>query len=340
LTTRPRKALVWVGLGVSVGFGYLAVRDAHFADVWDALRDSDPIWLLPAFGALVVANLIRAYRWQILFRPATRPRYRNVLSAMLIGQLFNNVLPVRAGELARLVALRQSARTSKAEIAGTIVLERAYDVLCVLVLLFCLVPWLPEVSWLRAAAVLAIVLSAALVAGWVVLRRYGARPLRFVLRPLASLPFVTEQWVEAVAANLTHGLAGLRSLRLAAAALALTTASWVTLGISAWFVMESFSLGLSPVAGVLVFVAIGLGMILPSSPAAVGVFEAAVLIALDAYGIPDSQALSFALVLHALNFAPYVIAGLVALNLQTRSAAAPALRAEGHVPGKEGARAG
>jgi uncharacterized membrane protein YbhN (UPF0104 family) len=57
-------------------------------------------------------------------------------------------------------------------------------------------------------------------------------------------------------------------------------------------------------------------MILPSSPAAVGVFEAAALIALKAYGIDKSAALSYALVLHAVNFAPYVIAGAVVLHGQ------------------------
>ena len=53
----------------------------------------------------------------------------------------------------------------------------------------------------------------------------------------------------------------------------------------------------------------GLGLILPASPAAVGVFEAAVLVALKAYGVPESRALSYALVLHALNFFPYIVAG-------------------------------
>src|SRR5439155_1217410 len=143
--------------------------------------------------------------------------YGPVLSATVLGQFFNNVLPARAGEVARVIALHQSAGTSRAEAIVTVVVERLYDVLALLVMLFVLLPWLPRVAWVHTAAL----------------------------------------------------------------------------------------------------VAIGLSMILPSSPAAVGVFEAATLVALHVYGIPKSQGLSYALVLHAANFFPYIIAGLVVLRTHT-----------------------
>lgn len=66
-------------------------------------------------------------------------------------------------------------------------------------------------------------------------------------------------------------------------------------------------------------VALGLASILPASPAGIGVFEAATLVAMKAYGVPKSDALSYALALPALNFLPYVAAGAVVLNLHTTS---------------------
>ena len=83
--------------------------------------------------------------------------------------------------------------------------------------------------------------------------------------------------------------------------------------------LRAFELGLSPVAGVLVAIAVNLGMILPSSPAAVGVFEAAVLVALSAYGVPKEEALGYALVAHLLNFVPFIIAGLIVLHAHATS---------------------
>jgi uncharacterized membrane protein YbhN (UPF0104 family) len=64
----------------------------------------------------------------------------------------------------------------------------------------------------------------------------------------------------------------------------------------------------------LVVIAANLAQILPSSPSAVGVFEAATLVALHSYNIPDSRSLSCALVLHVLNLIPFLVAGIVILR--------------------------
>jgi len=67
-----------------------------------------------------------------------------------------------------------------------------------------------------------------------------------------------------------------------------------------------------------VTVAIGLSMILPSPPGAIGVFEGAALIALKAYGVPHSEALPYALVLHAVNLVPFILVGAVLLHHNAR----------------------
>jgi glycosyltransferase 2 family protein len=317
---RGPGSLTWgaaaVGLACTVVFAYLAVKDVEFDLVWQSLRSSNYWWLVPAFGALVVAVVLRALRWRYLFAAARRPPVWPVTEALLIGQFFNTILPARAGELARVVALNLRSGTSRAETLATVVVERSFDVLAILVLLFLALPWLPDVSWLKAAVILASVLAAGLVAAALVLARYGSRPLAAILSPLARLPFVRAARVEWAAVNLTEGLAGLRSVRLGAISFALTLVSWLVLAFSFWLVMRGFGLELSIGAGLLVAIATGLSLILPSGPAALGVFEAATVVALSAYDVPESRALSYALVLHALNSLPFLAAGVVLLNLR------------------------
>jgi len=65
---------------------------------------------------------------------------------------------------------------------------------------------------------------------------------------------------------------------------------------------------------VLLVVTTNLGQVLPSSPAALGVFEAAAVLALIAYGVGRPEAVSYAVSLHALNVVPYLLAGPVALR--------------------------
>jgi glycosyltransferase 2 family protein len=307
-------ALSWAGLGISALFAYLAVRHVDFQNVWHGLRTSNYWWLLPAFAMLAAGVWLKAMRWRYMFTRETRPATQPVVASLLIGYFFNSVLPARAGEAARVLALNRRAGTSVAEAGATVVLERAYDILCLLLLLFVATPWLPSISWLRAAAVLGVIVSIGLASAIVVLALWGVRPIHVALRPLRRLPFLAGERIEQMADRIGEGLAAARQPRLLAAALVLTTVSWLVFALSAWFVMSGFHLGLPFGAALLVIVATNVAQILPSSPAAVGVFEAAALVALRPYYVSDSQALSYALVAHAVSFLPFIVVGPLLLR--------------------------
>jgi uncharacterized protein (TIRG00374 family) len=310
-----RPLLVIVGLAVTVACMYLAVRGVALADAVDALRDSDLLWLLPTLPVFALAIALRAVRWWLMFERSHRPPLRAIGYALLIGYFFNNILPARAGEAARVIALHRRAATPKAEAVGTVVVERLFDVLALLIILFASYPWLPEISWLRAAAIFAMVVVSVLLGLIFVVVRYDERAVHWLLSPLRRIrrEGVAER-LEAAAINATRGLVALRSPRIALRAMALTIASWTTLGVSYAILMNAFHLDLPLVAGMLVTVAINLSLVLPSSPAALGVFEAATVIALRAFDVPHAEALSYALVLHLLNLVPFLVIGGVLLG--------------------------
>lgn len=300
---RPRTAALWaLAAFVTVVFGYFAIRDAHPDEVWEALRESNALWLIPAVGLLALGTIVRAVRWWSLFGRETRPPLGPVTASMLVGLAINNLVPLRAGEAARILALGRRTGASRVEILATVALERALDVFCLIVLLFAAVPWLPDVDWLRPAAALALVIAL----GFGALAVVGERPFHALARRSERLEHAWH--------SVSRGLVGLRDPRIALAGFAWTMLSWALIALSFWVVTLSFDLGLSPASGVLVLSAVGLALILPAAPASLGVFEAATVLALAAYDVPGSEALSYAFVLHAVNLFPYVIAGAVALR--------------------------
>lgn len=312
---RARSALVWAGLAVTGGFLYLSLRGLDVSAAWRAARGASPGWLVPSLATLAVAVVMRAARWRYLFAPASRPGLGATLSALLVGQLFNTILPLRAGEAARVVALARRTNGSPTEAAATVLLERALDVLVLLVLLLGCAPWLPHLTWLRTAAVVAVPLALGLAGAAVVLVRFGDRPIELLLAPLRLLPFLDEHRRSTLARSVGLGLAGLRSRGAAVTAVGLTLASWLVLAVSFWSLTLAFHLHVPFLAGVLVVVTTNLGQVVPSSPAALGVFEAATLLAVSAYGIGRAPGLSYAVALHALNVFPYLVAGVVALRI-------------------------
>jgi uncharacterized protein (TIRG00374 family) len=303
-----------VSIGLSVLFLWLAARGVELSLFWESLQECNYLMLIPAFVALVAGVAIRAVRWQLLFAPATRPPLPAVTRALLVGQLFNVVLPMRAGEAARIVVLYQDTGTSRAESLGTVAVERLYDVLGLLLLLLLTTPFLPEVTWLQRAAVLAAVLLALAAIGAVVVGRYGARPVRVALRPLARLPRVTRAHVEGIADRLVYGLGALHQPKLAAPGFLLGVASWLVLALSCWFVLMAFDLGLGYGAGVLILVTTTLSLVIPSAPGGLGVFEAGGVLALSAFGVNESTALSATVVLHAFTVFPVALVGAIALH--------------------------
>jgi uncharacterized protein (TIRG00374 family) len=318
LPRRSRLLINAVTVAVTVLFSYIALSGINLSEVSRALRTSDYLWLIPALIAFALGDVARGLRWRSLFAPGRRPPRGSVVNATMIGYFYNSILPARAGEAARVLVLNQRSSTPAIEIIGTVVIERLYDVIAILVIFFAAEPWLVHVSWFGAAALAAIVLAGLIVAAVVVLAVYGDRPLRLLLRPLRRFSLFSGERLERTIDELNHGLSGLRHGAVALEAFLWTLAAWMLTALCAYFVSVAFHLHLPFACAVLVAVAIGLGMILPSPPGAIGVFEGAALIALKAYGVPHSQALPYALVLHAVNFVPFVVVGALLLQYNAR----------------------
>jgi len=310
-----RPLLLAAGLVVTVAGMYFAVRGVALDDSADALRESNLIWLVPSTLVFFVGVALRGIRWWALFDVRHRPPLSEVTRALLVGYFFNNILPARAGEAARVITLHGRTRTPRAETIGTVVAERVFDLLALLLILFAAYPWLPEISWLRAAAFFAIAVVAGVALLVFLLVRYDERAIHWLLSPLRRVrrDGFAER-VEHAAINGTRGLVAIRDPRVALVGMGLTVASWVVLSLSYWILMRAFSLDLPFVAGLLVTVTINMSLVLPSSPAALGVFEAATIIALKTFDIPQAEALSYALVLHLLNLVPFLVAGAVLLG--------------------------
>jgi glycosyltransferase 2 family protein len=303
---------------VTAVFTYIALNGIDLETAWHGLQSSELWWLVPALLAFGLGNVLRALRWRSLFAPGRRPPAGTTLNAMMIGYLYNNILPARAGEAARVLVLTQRSSSPPVEITGTVVLERIYDIVAILLIFLVAEPWLPHVSWFGTAAIVAAVLALAIATAATVLVVYEDRPLRFLLRPLERHTRFSAERLERTVGELAHGLSGLHDLRVALEALVWTIAAWMASILCAYFVSLAFHLHVPFAAAVLVQVAIGLGMILPSPPAAVGVFEGAALIALRAFHIGRSVALPYALVLHLVNFVPFVIVGAALLQWNAR----------------------
>src|SRR5690349_7128656 len=129
-------------LGLGVFFEWLSVKNINY-EQWLQIKDSirrARHWLIvPAFICLFIAHYSRALRWKILMEPlGYKPSNFNTFAAVMIGYLVNAGVP-RLGEVVKCTILSRYEKVRADRLVGTIVMERAVDVVCLLlVFLFAL----------------------------------------------------------------------------------------------------------------------------------------------------------------------------------------------------------
>jgi glycosyltransferase 2 family protein len=298
------------GIAVSVVFIWLAFRGLNLHDVRGAIGRASPAWILAAVLVSVIGVAMRSERWRSLFPRESRPRPVPTFWASQVGLLANNVLPVRAGELVRVLSLCRESGLRRTAVLATVGVERVFDLGVIAVLQLAVAPQLPRADVTRRFTLLAVAILALSVLVVVILAIAPARQAAGNL--LTRLPGLRQR-SEVLIDSLRTGLAALRHRELAAVALLWTLASWLVLAFAGWCVLQAFDLHLPWHAALFLLIAVTFAQAVPASAGSVGVFELAARSALVAYGVPPAVALSAGIVLHAVSALPFIALGAVGM---------------------------
>jgi uncharacterized protein (TIRG00374 family) len=298
-----------------------ALRDVSPSGVWAAMAGARPLWLLFAVSALLLSFAVRARRWQTLLGDFGRSAPFGALhSAVYVGFAANNLLPARAGEVLRAVALHRAGGVRLGPALGSVVAERVLDGFAVLFVLGALF-WGADLGLAAGARGDRVVFAGVAVLGL-------AAAVAVALRWPDALASGVEGVVGRVAseeraraarrgvAGVLEGLAGLRSARTGVRAAAETLLMWGLISFTYWFSLLAFGLeGPGWTGGLWVMCATALAMAVPSAPGHFGTYEAGVRLALGVYGIHPDRMVAYAVGLHLLL---YVVVTGVGLALAVR----------------------
>jgi uncharacterized protein (TIRG00374 family) len=280
---------------------------------------SIPIFLVATVMATTIFPM-RARRWQILLEPVAGKLPLGMLwRSVAIGMMISNVVPARAGELARAFALsRETPRVTFSAAFASIALDRVFDAFAVLTLLLIamldpafpkgqLVAGQPASYWLGAgmAAVGAALILLYLIVffperliGWFELVAGRISP-RLAQRGRATL------------LSFAGGLGVLRDPRRFAATLWWTLLHWLVNAAAYWVAFRAVGFE-APFTAALFFQGIvAIGVAVPSAPGFFGVFEAIAKTTLPIYGVSETLAVSWAIGFHIFTFIPITVIGIV-----------------------------
>jgi uncharacterized protein (TIRG00374 family) len=128
---------IFFGLGFAlVYYQYTQLSPQDISELKTSLSQvSERTWILyPIILIGFLSHFFRALRWRLMLEPLKlKPSVFNITAAVFIGYLTNLLLP-RMGEVAKCTILAKYENEPADKIIGTIVAERAFDLLCLLLI--------------------------------------------------------------------------------------------------------------------------------------------------------------------------------------------------------------
>lgn len=307
----------YLGFGVTFLFIGLLLWKIDLHELAQALVNANYLWLAPAVVTTLLSYAMRTRRWGYILRPIRSISFGSLLPVLFIGFMANNLLPARIGELVRAYALGRKTGLSKSMGLATILLERLFDgvtlvvVLGLLAMLFPLPPQEREVGYVAGG----IFLAAAVIA-LVVLSR-EALALRLLNLTLRPLPRNLADRAHGKAAAFLLGLRVLHSRRDLLAVAAWSAVIWSVETVTYLVVLQSVHASLPGrllfLAAMLMMVMVNLGALIPATPGNIGTFQVFAVLALSAFGVPTAVALAAAILAHIVQYVLVTAAGLIFL---------------------------
>ena len=311
-----RKAAVVGCAALGVGLTALALDHIGLEPIANALLAATPVWVLVAFALMCASMLIRAEAWHAVLRaalPNARVRRRDAARGTMIGVLMSATLPARLGEPSRaLIVARRLGRVRERlpVVLGTLVAQTFLNLVALIVLgivMFATVGLFQgNEDKLMMATLAPVVVIALLLTAPALLRAAGRR---------ASCGCATRSAARGALVQVRSGLQVFRNPRLGAWAATAQLTAWGVQWIACYVLLVA--LGLDERAGIgaaaAVLFAVNVTAVLPATPSNLGVFQAACVAVLSAYGVGHSDAFAYGIILQAVEMGTAFAMGMPAL---------------------------
>lgn len=307
-----------IGIALSVALLVWTLRGVSLPAVWEELASSNlPVFIASAICATLIFPL-RAWRWRIILEPVAPnlplgPLWRSVA----IGMMVNNLVPARAGEIARAYVVTRETPVSFASALASLAVDRLFDLL---VLLGLGAAALLDPAFPRGARVAgqtignlaqgSIVIVVVLLVGLYLVALFPTHLVRAFDAVAGKLSAAAARRGRSALLRFSEGLTVLKSPVRFIAVLAWTVAHWLLNAFAFWLGFKAVGLDLPFSAALFLQLLIALGVALPSAPGFFGVFEKLATVGLAIYAVTPTLAASWAIGFHILSFIPITLIGI------------------------------
>lgn len=320
MNVKVKKTLKAVFLfSLTLFFLYLAFKGNNFEELFIELRNANYLYAIAgAFIGIVVGGYIRALRWRYFLNPLKQNIGMDMLfPALMIGYMMNSIIP-RTGEVYRPVLLANKEKISRASSFGTILAERVFDILSLLISFgICLIYFKQKLSSTFGQFNLeAISLYTSLIVLFfvvlIIFVMFNIKATEIFIEKVTQkiLPKKFHLKVQRIFVSLLNGFLFIKYPKYYFQIFILSILLWICYTISTYLTFFAFNINLSPFDANLVLTMVTFAMTIPLPANSAGIYHlfcTATLV--NIYGINKETAFGFATVSHLLGLLGLILIG-------------------------------
>lgn len=302
------KVASYSGIAISVVAVFFLVRTVNGHTLHDILGSVHAIWLIPVVMINFMVIATKAIRWQCLVKPLRHISLFKIIGILIISFMANNLLPARLGDALRVHMLHRKTDLGHATSTGGLIADRILEGISFLVLTALLFSFGKVPPWMHYGMIVTV--SAVMIA--------------YLAVAVYSRSKIRHGWLS----RLQEGIAPLHNRKVFAVGAGTSLVSWVLQLAMIHCTQVAFGIHLPLWSTLLVLVAVNLAIIVPSTPANIGTFELACMLAYTFLGVDENVGLLIGATYHLAQVLPVTVIGAVLLIVENinpwRAAAASA----------------
>lgn len=313
-----RLLRVLLPLGISAVAIWLVLRSIDLSALlaaFQSIRLSTLIWSCLIF---IVGLLLRVWSWHLILRKQFP--FKRVFFVMNAGYLLNNVFPFRLGEVGRVILLgsHEEGKPGILEVLSSIMVERIFDIFLASAFFLSMLPLVLVEGQARWLALILLGLAVLALGALIAMTHFREKIVGW-LKGFQGRRAWVANWVAPKLDAILKGFSVLNDPKLFLASFGLLFFSWV-LSMAQHTLLRLELMPQGELWWVVFVLAAGaFGGALPSAPAGLGVFEAAIVGAFLLLGVDGSSALAYALIIHAIQFSFSSLFGMIGLIKEGQS---------------------
>lgn len=295
-SSKMKTVLRWLpGVMISAIAIYAVIHFSRMQDFHAALKTVTLKYVVMITMLSLLSLLVRAIAWRTIL--GDQISLVNSFFGVNEGYFLNNLFPLRAGEIGRALSVGRSSGLGTLHVLSTILIERAFDLVFAAGIALITLPFIVGSEWIKPIAFSAFVI---VILGLILLFLVANNRQKIQVW-IDKKGFKSRFLVERVLPQIHKLIDGMTAL--VKPSRFLLSFFWIGMTWVVWMffyysTVAQLANGAPLWWGAFVSSLLALGVAIPSAPAAVGVYEAAIVGSLALLGISSSSALAFAIVMH------------------------------------------